>query len=285
MRHFRNFAFAATLLVPGCNPSFAQCSVHMVRGAWGWQSHGTAMMAVAGSTTPVPVPFVSLGIMDVDHEGKYTAHATLSVGGQVQEMDFPGTIQVNADCTAVDTYTLGPVEGTDRLVILDYGNEMQLMPTKHPLGPVTGRGYFRRIAWGKAQCTSDMVRGEYRGTAEGTYMVLMPGQQQRAPTPFSGIFSQNFRRGGTGTATATGSMGGSLVDVEFPQLSFEVSPNCIATVKYTGGVSKQVPGQTFSGTVKYIVLNYGNELIGMETESNVGLPIEVENHKRVYFKP
>lgn len=285
MRHFRNFAFAVTLALAFCNPSFGQCSMHTVRGVWGWQSHGTAMVAVAGSATPVPVAFASLGIMDIDREGKYTAHATFSVGGQVQEMDFPGSIQVNADCTAVDTYLLGPLEGTDRLVILDNGNEMQLMPTKHPLGPVTGRAYFRRISWGKAQCTADMVRGEYLGTAEGTYMVQVPGQPQPVPTPFSGIFSQHFRRGGTGTAAATASMAGTIVDVEFPELSIDVGQNCIATVKYTGGVSKQVPGQTFSGMVRYIVLDHGNELIGMETESNIGLPIELENHKRVSFKP
>ena len=56
-------------------------------------------------------------------------------------------------------------------------------------------------------------------------------------------------------------------------------------MKYTG-TSKQFPGQTFTGTVKYIVLNYGNELIGMDTEANTGLPaVVLDNLKRISMVP
>jgi hypothetical protein len=44
---------------------------------------------------------------------------------------------------------------------------------------------------------------------------------------------------------------------------------------------KQLPGQLFTGTLKYIVLEHGDGLIGMEVESNLGLPIELESHRRV----
>jgi hypothetical protein len=237
-----------------------------------------------GSSTSVPVSFVSLGVMKVDYQGRYTAHATISVGGQVQEADLAGSIQVNGDCTGTETCTIGPLQCADRLVILDNGNEMRWMPTKYPLGPATGVGTFRRLSWGEPRCTPDMVRGVYAGSAEGTYLVAVTGQPQPVPTPFAGVFTQTFDHG-TGSATATGSMAGTIFEVEFPKVSVEVDAGCIATMKYTGGVSKQVPGQTFSGTVKYIVLNYGDELIGMEIESNVGLPIEFENHRRISMMP
>ena len=144
----------------------------------------------------------------------------------------------------------------------------------------------KRDAEDWARRTEDeMVRGVYAGSAEGTYMISFPGQPQAVPTPFSGLFTQTFRHGGTGAATATGSMAGNIFDVEFPQVSIEVDSGCMATMKYVAGVSKQLPGQTFSGTVKYIVLKNGDELMGMETESNIGLPIELENHKRISMMP
>lgn len=241
------------------------------------------MMNVAGSSTPVPVPFASLGPVKVDDQGRYTLHGTSSIGGQIQDADSSGSIQVNPDCTGTATDSFG---GAARLVILENGNEIRSMATKGPLGRAAGIGYFRRIAWREWYwpCTADMVRGEYRGTAEGTYMVPVPGQPQPVPTPFSGIFTMSFQHGGTGTAVATASMAGTIFDVEFPKMSIEVNPDCTATMKYTGGF-KQLPGQTFTGTIKYIVLDYGNELMGMETESNVGLPIELENHKRISMIP
>ena len=234
----------------------------------------------------MPAPFVALGTVKIDNQGRYTAHGTASAGGQVQDADWSGSIQVNPDCTATDTYTYGPFQGADRWVILGSGNEMRSFPTKLLGSPTAAMYYYWRIARGEEpNCTSDMVRGVYGGSAEGIYMIPVPGQPQPVPTPFSGIFTQTFRYGGTGTAVATGSMGGSIFDVEFPEMSMKVNPDCTATMKYTGGVSKQLPGQKFSGTVKYIVLNDGNELIGMETESNVGLPIVLENHKRISIIP
>ena len=286
MRHFRAFAGAAALLLAFCNPSFAQCSAAVVHGTWGWQSHGTAMMNASGSSTPVPVPYAGLGIMKVDYLGSYTVHATLSVGGQIQDVDFAGSIQVNPDCTGTDTYTWGSVQGTGRLEVVDNGNEMHIMPTKYPLGPAAGMAYFRRMAWGEPQqCTTYMVHGVYAGPREGTQMMLVPGQSQPVPVPFSAIHTATFQYDGTGTAAATASLGGTIVDFEFSQISIAVNPDCTATMKFSG-VSKQFPGLTFTGAVKYIVLNYGNELIGMDTEANTGLPaVVLDTLERISMMP
>lgn len=286
MRHHRTFACAAALLLPLSSSASAQlCSQAIVRGTWGFQGSGTVMMNLPGASTPVPVPTVQLGVVRIDYQGRYTGHGTMSVGGQIQQFDVAGSIQVNPDCSATDTFTAGPSQGAGRYVILDNASEMRAMATKFPLGPAAGIAVYRRISWGEPYCSGDMVRGEYRGSAEGTYMVLMPGQPQPAPMPFSGIFNRTFQHGGTGTAAATASIAGAIVEVEFPNQSIVVNPDCTATVKYTGGVSKQMPGQTFSGAINYIVLNYGNELIGMETESNVGLPVELEHQKRLLMFP
>ena len=289
MRHHQTIARAAALLLALCGSSFAQaqwrCSSDTVRGTWGWQSHGTTMMTLPGSSVPVPVPFASLGVMKVDYQGRYTAHATVSVGGQVQDADLAGSIQVNADCTATETCTVGTLPCADRLVILDGGNEMRWMPTKYPLGPAAGVAYMRRLSWGEPHCTSDMVRGVYGGTGEGVYMFPAPGQSQLVPTPWSVLSTQTFQYGGSGTAVNTASMAGTIVDVEFPELSIEVNPDCTATMKYTGAVSKHFPGQTFKGAMKYIVLNDGDELIGMDTEFNAGLPIVLDNLKRISMAP
>jgi hypothetical protein len=255
-----------------------------VRGTWAYQGRGTVLTNIPGSADPVPVPFTGLGIGKIDYQGRYTVHATMSAGGQIQDVDFSGAIQVNPDCTATNTYTSGSVQGADRLIILDNGNEMRSMPTKFPLGPFAGMFYFRRLAWGDARCSSDMVRGTYAGWREGTLMIPVPGQSQPVPLPFSALVAFTVRSGGTVTAASTASMGGTLVDFEMPKASIQVNPDCTATLNWSG-YPKGFPGQTSTGTLKYIVLNYGNELIGLDTQSSAGSSIVIESDKRISMLP
>jgi hypothetical protein len=281
---YRCFTRAAALLLPLCGCCFAECSVNTVVGTWGWQSHGTAMMTVAGSPTPVPVPFASQGIMQVDYRSKYTAYGTFSAGGQIQDFSFPGVIVVNADCTATDTFPMGPFEGSDRIVILANGNEMQWMPVKHPLGPVAGRAHFWRISRNEPSCTSEMVRGVYLGTAEGTYIMPAAGQSQPVPAAVSAITSTTFQFGGSGWGTATMSLGGSIFDIKSTKMSLQVKSDCTATLQWTA-TSALDPSQPITGTTTYIVLDHGNALIGMETKNSMGLPVKIESHKRVALMP
>ncbi len=290
MRHHSIYAGAAALLLPFCSSCFAHwpCSVSAVRGTWGWQGHGTAIVNVPGNATPVPVPFASLGIMEIDDQGRFTARGSISVAGQVQDFDSnTGSIQVNPDCTVTETNTLSGFSGAGRLIILDNGDEMYELPTKHQLGPAAALAHFRRLERGSqgAQCTAGMVRGSYAGPREGTQMMPAPGQPQPMPVPFAAIHTATFQSGGVGTAASTVSLGGTIVDFEFPNISIAVNPDCTATMKYTG-TSKQFPGQTFTGTVKYIVLNHGDELIGMDAEANTGSPgVVLDNLKRISMVP
>ena len=195
MQHYRTFARAAALPLPQCSPSFAQwrCSSYTVRGTWAYQGHGTIMMNIRGSSSPVPVPFTGLGIGEVDYQGRYTVHATMSAGGQLQDVNFAGSIQVNPDCTATATYTSGSIQGSDPLIILDGGTEMRSMPTKFPLGPFAGMFYLRRVAWGEAQCCGYMVRGVYGGPREGTQMVPVPASQSLCLSRFRQSTQRRFR--------------------------------------------------------------------------------------------
>jgi len=241
-----------------------------------------AMVTLPGAATAQPVPFVALGTLKVDYQGRYTAHGTASAGGQIQEADWSGSIQVNPDCTATDTYNYGSVPSADRLVVLDNGTRMRAMPTKFYAGPVTATYSFQRISWGEPQCTSQMVRGVYGGTSEGYYVVPVPGQPQPVLAPFSAIFSSmTISPNGSASISTTWSLAGIVADSQWPNVSLTVNPDCTAILKRT----MQYAGQTVAGTVRYIVLDYGNELIGIETENSTGLPIKLESHKRISMNP
>jgi hypothetical protein len=270
---------AMAVLLAGPASAFARCSLNTVRGAWAFQARGTVMTFAPGSPVPVPVPFVSLGVMRVDPRGAYTLRADLSVGGQVRQVDTTGTIGVLPDCTA----TVSLPGGAARMMLLERGQEIRLMATESPLGPSAGIAYLRRLARDEPRCTKDMVRGVYGGSAEGTFMVPVPGLPQPFPTPFSGLFVQTFRGDGSGHGTATASMGGAIYEVEFPEFAMDVDADCVATLRYQGFVNG-APEPSY-GTIRYIVLANGDELMGMEVESSTGLPLELESHRRISAIP
>lgn len=285
MRHHRTFACAAALLTAFGSRSFAQpCSQATVRGTWGFQGRGTAMVTLPNVSTPLPAPFVALGILKIDSQGRYTAHGTAVSGAQIQDADWSGSIQVNPDCTATDTYTYGPVQSADRFVILDNGNEMRAVPTKFFAGPTAAVYSFRRISSGEPHCTGDMVRGVYGGSGEGTYMIPVAGQL--APTPFSAVVSMTFQPLGfhpigSATVATTASFAGIITDMRSSSVSMVVNPDCSAALEWTA----QLGGQTATGAARYIVLDNGNELIGVAIEDSRGLPVEIENHKRISMSP
>lgn len=288
MRYSQTLIGAAAMLLPLCSSSFGQlqCSLSTVRGTWTYQGRGTVMMmSTPGSSGPLPVPVAGLGIAKIGDQGNYSLHATLSVGGQVQDVDYSGSISVNPDCTATATYKSGAYQGTDRLVILDYGNTMNAMPVQFPLGPFSGVFYLRRLAWHEARCTAAMVRGLYGGPREGTQMIPAADTSPLTAVPFSAIHTATFDGRGAGKAASTASLGGAIVDFEMPTLSIAVNPDCTATMTYIA-TSTQFPGLTFTGAVRYIVLNNGNELIGMDTEASPGLPgVVLDNLKRISMAP
>ena len=164
---------------------FAQCSQDMVRGTWATWVQGIIMMTAPGSAQAVPTPAAQLVVLTVDYQGRYTGSGNASLGGQAVKGTFSGTIQVNSDCSATNTFSISvagmpaiPGQGVERLTVLDNGNEMRGMATIGLLGAPTGVSYYRRISWGDPQCTSDMVHGVYAFTYDGTVLMTPPGQSQ-----------------------------------------------------------------------------------------------------------
>lgn len=126
-----------------------------------------------------------------------------------------------------------------------------------------------------------MVRGVYGGTSEGHFVMSIPGQPPPVPTPFSAIVSMTLSPDGTGTIATTSSLAGRVSDLVWPDVSMTVNSDCTAILER----KTQYAGQPVEGTVKYIVLNHGNELIGMETGNSTGSPIRLESYKRIFIAP
>jgi hypothetical protein len=222
--------------------------------------------------------------MRIDDQGRYTAHATASVGGRLQEIERSGLFKVNADCTATDTYTSGSFSGSEQWVILGDGNEMRGLRTKSTGGQTAGTSILRRISVGDPHCTGEMVRGAYGGSGEGLSMIQVA--DQLISLPFSSVLTLSFQPSGFQsigrvTVATSASLGGTVLNVQFPNVSMVVNSDCTATLKW----SAPFAGHTATGSNKYIVLDNGNEMIGMVTEDSTSLPVVLENHKRITRVP
>ncbi len=159
---------------------FAQCSLDTVRGAWAYYSQGQLMPGFSW------VPYAGLGVEEIDDQGRFTAHGKMNAGGQMMDLAFSGSMTVNPDCTATETYTLPgiPGEGSDRLMILDSGNEMRSIGLTGVMGAASGIGSFRRISWAEPQCSSNMVHGTYAGSFDGSYLLA---SQNPVFLPYSAV--------------------------------------------------------------------------------------------------
>ena len=235
---------------------FAQCSQDTVRGTWAGYALRTVMVTASGSSTPVPVPVAELFIQTVDYQGRYTGKEYASYGGQMITGTFSGTIQVNADCVANDTFIMnqegvGPIPGTasQRLFISDNGTQMRGMATKGLVGDPVGIGYYYRVAWGDPQCTTDLFHGVYGVTWEGTFLLPAAGQSQPVAYPFSQIGVGAFDYGAKGNGSATMSMGGNIIPGTIADANVSINSDCTGTVQYKGGA------------YRLILLNGGDEAL------------------------
>jgi hypothetical protein len=271
-----------SLLSYGC---FAQCSLDTVRGTWGYYGRGTLMMKGANTPDPAPVPFLGLGIQRIDAQGQYTLEGTLNVGGQIQPAAGGGSIQVNPDCTATDTYALPGIPGTggDRLVILDNGKEMRLMGTTGVLGPAVSMAYYRRISSGEPHCTSEMVHGVYMGTQDGIFLTAAPGQSQPVSLPYSGIWAIAYQWDGSGTGAATTTVPGTILDWSFPEMPITVKSDCTASMTW-----KAIPkgsSRVSTGSESVLVLNDGDELWVLQTQNSASGSFAIGIYKRISMLP
>lgn len=270
------------LLVTIGSLCFAQCSLDTVRGTWAYYSQGTLMMPGPGNTAPVAVPFVGLGLQRIDYGGRFTVAGTINAGGQVQNVKVTGTISVNPDCTASDVYTLPGVPGqrSDRLVILDGGNEMMMMGTNPGSA---GFASYRRLSASEPQCTTGMIHGVYAGALNGVVLMPPPGQSQPAPFPFLQIGVVTWDYAGKATGATTINAGGNLVNYVYPEMQLTVNADCTGSVKWKAGPKGS--SQFGSGANDVVVLNNGDEVLLIPTANPGGPAIAVGRFKRISTLP
>src|SRR5512147_2105315 len=70
------------------------CSIHSVKGAWGYSESGTLYHPVLGA-----IPYASVGSYTVDHKGNLSGARNASAAGTIQFGTVKGTATVNPDCT------------------------------------------------------------------------------------------------------------------------------------------------------------------------------------------
>jgi len=109
--------FAAMMAAGALSRAQAQpCSNAMLKGTYGFQAFGAAVVAPGSPGTPRAV----IGIYTMDGLGNYTGNVAVNNNGTVLGPgSFAGTYIVNADCTG----TLFTNPGSLRLVVVDGGKE------------------------------------------------------------------------------------------------------------------------------------------------------------------
>jgi hypothetical protein len=207
-----------------------ECSPATLKGAYGFQEHGTIM----GSP---PFPDATSGIAIYDGEGNFHGTYTDALGGPGT---FEGTYTVNSECIYSDEFTPGPGP-----------------VYHHHAGPITGDGIRQEVhyiytdaggvVWGTLKkippkrCSLATLKGTYAQFSEGTITVPIPPPPP-FPVAFSGILT--FDGAGKFSGQSTGSLGGVTVSNTVTG-TYAVDPDCTLSV-----VAKTAQGVTHeAGTI------------------------------------
>jgi len=275
------YRILTALALPTLCLAQAQCSLDTVRGTWVAYYVGSITTAAAGSWSPEATPTAQLMVETIDYQGRFTGTEYASVGGQTVTATLSGNSQVNADCTASNTFTMSvagtgklPGTGSERLLILNNGTEMRAMTTHGLLGSPTGIGYYRRVSWSEPHCTQDMVHGVYGATFEGAFVMPPPGQSQPAPYQYSQIGISVWDYAGRGPGAATMSLGGNVLPISFPEGALTVNADCTGTAKSPDGTVNQL-----------VVLNWGDEMLFITMQTFGGSPVMIGKYKRMSTTP
>ena len=102
------------------------CTLRRLRGTYSVFATGTVVTPPPGSGIPAG-PFATVGTLAVDREGNAVLNATRSFNGQIiPEVDLPGTLELNDDCTGSAAFQGGR---TFDFVVLDDHRQMQWIQT------------------------------------------------------------------------------------------------------------------------------------------------------------
>jgi len=269
---------AITLLASGSVRAESNCTERTVVGTYAIAVQGSTLIAAPGSTQPVAAPFASLMIASFDSAGTMSGFGYGAFNGIVSSSPATGTIQVKPDCTAVVITSAGTVS-TD--VILDGGDELWALMKQFPVGNPVLPGRAKRIsrqpnAIAPAQCSASQVHGTYAIQHQGTYLFSKPGVPTLLPAPalINGIVFLN--PSGEVSGRGTSSLAGNAADFDVNG-KIEVQPDCTAVAQ----LNVSSAGLTDSGKAWMVVLDNGEELWIIQTESQMAKPIVAGTWKRI----
>jgi len=254
----------------------AVCTQDTVTGTYALVTQGTMLLPVAGQTSAVPA--IALGLLSIDPDGTIAGQAVMSIGGDIIRSPWPGAIQVNADCTAAVVWA-GGTAGT--AVIQEEGREIRSIMTQSASGKGIVWGQWKRISRvpasvEPAQCSPASVYGVYAANYSGTQIGTPPGGTGVAaiPTVMIGLVSIDYKSQIDGGGTL--SLGGDTLPFRYKG-TVAVNPDCSAVTKMTTAAGPL----TNDGTGWMVVLDGGNELWSLPTESNAGKSIVFGTWKRI----
>lgn len=288
MRGHTSLSLGLLLVIFGGGLLFGQparCTQDSVVGTYAVAAEGTMLVTPPGASQPMPVPIANLSLVWIDRTGVMSGQGFGSLGGAVSETPGAGSIQVNPDCTAV----LKTAVGTSSVdVILNKGEEMQGLMVQAPGGKPVVRGIARRISrLGCSSmfchppfvnlCSASDVHGIYAVNFQGTYMVSQPGTPQPVPVPSLGVALASIDGQGQISGFGTITMAGEALDYQIARGQIDVQPDCTAIAQ----MSVQSGAVADEGKSWLVVLDGGDELWAIQTESRVAEPIVTAIWKRI----
>jgi hypothetical protein len=272
--------FAVTFLICGAlmgQP--ARCTQDTVVGTYALVTQGTMIMPAAGAAGPVSVPSAALGIVSIDAGGTITGTATMSMGGDISQTPWPGAIQVKPDCNAVVNWAGGT---TGAAVIMDEGKEIRSIMLSATAAKGIVQAQWKRVsrvtsAVESTQCSPASVHGVYAASYQGIQIGTPPGatQPMSMPTVMVSLVSVDYQ--GQISGGGTMSLAGDPVPFQVVRGTLDVNPDCSAVTQMAldaGPLSNE-------GTGWMVVLDGGNELWSLPTQSNSGKTIAFGSWKRI----
>ena len=115
----------------------------------------------------------------------------------------------------------------------------------------------------------------------GTLLRTAAGQSQPVPAPVSSIGAVAIDYAGKLTGAATVSVSGNMQDLVFPSGTVTVNADCTGTARWKAAPKGSNQAMPVEEVQKIVVLNNGDEIIGLQTQNPLGVPIAISRFKRI----
>ena len=291
----RFILWIAGFVLLSCSLLHAQpnCSASMLVGTYAVRGNFTAFVTIPGSTQPMAVPGVEVGIASVDYNFRATAHLFGTQGGQPTDSNVTATIDIASNCTGVLKYQFvgQNASGSNRMLIVDGGNTVYTLAEQATGVQVNGGEIWQRISTlpldymsAVTPCTSDMLHGTYGFVYDGNMIMTLPGSTGPVPLPFYMLGLSWTDRTGRNTGTYIANVGGTTAPAAWTTTpgATKVNADC------TGSTPWSLTGTdatSAAGLDRFVILNGGKEFWSATVQGVMGAPSFVGIFKRISEQP